>query len=448
MKPFTIASFKYGLDTRREILASQPGTLMTAENLHITPGGEVEKRLAFGGRTLIATGAGAWFPFLLATDAGLTFFGGAAVASVTPAAGLVYQRLTHPAVTEGETYNAAIHAITAIKAMTTFDGKALVAATFADGNTFLFYDGTLVNQSRNGLVLTGLAGLDDLATQLAAEVNRLQDWTAIANRDKDGNAVNGSVIVKSPTDVYYAGIPTVSSVAGLLGNTPIDKDQPPVAAQRAKAFFRVILGINPASTIWLRAPSEPGSGDQAGIAGTTPMVVLATAALTVTALAALVNANTVYYGYSALADGDSLTIYAPEAYGASSNGDTLKVDLTGDVTTTASGATPPTGLILVLTPNPATLTTNNPYQAIKVTAGVSGGVGPYTYAWDVQGTANGTITFGSDRIYSSCYFKLNLGNPLVHRGGTYVQAFKCTVTDTASGATAVVASVTVTINLT
>ena len=46
--PYTIVdNFSAGLDNRRHILNSKPGTLAKAENVHITRGGEIEKRKAF-----------------------------------------------------------------------------------------------------------------------------------------------------------------------------------------------------------------------------------------------------------------------------------------------------------------------------------------------------------------------------------------------------------------
>lgn len=42
-----VENFKGGLDTRRSVLASAPGTMSKAENVHITRGGELEKRKAF-----------------------------------------------------------------------------------------------------------------------------------------------------------------------------------------------------------------------------------------------------------------------------------------------------------------------------------------------------------------------------------------------------------------
>jgi hypothetical protein len=45
---FLIQDFKLGLDARRFLLNSPPGSLVTLRNAHITPGGEIEKRKKFG----------------------------------------------------------------------------------------------------------------------------------------------------------------------------------------------------------------------------------------------------------------------------------------------------------------------------------------------------------------------------------------------------------------
>lgn len=93
MEHLTIANFKYGLDTRRSELTSQPGTLVTAENGHINQGAQFEKRKAF---VLLGTLPAGTFG-LQETPNGLVTFGSAASA-VIPAGllGLVtYQRLRH-----------------------------------------------------------------------------------------------------------------------------------------------------------------------------------------------------------------------------------------------------------------------------------------------------------------------------------------------------------------
>lgn len=47
MSYISIQNFKYGLDSRRDALSNQPGTLTTLENGHVNQGGEIEKRKKF-----------------------------------------------------------------------------------------------------------------------------------------------------------------------------------------------------------------------------------------------------------------------------------------------------------------------------------------------------------------------------------------------------------------
>src|SRR6516225_6678483 len=47
MPYMTITNFSAGLDLRRSALTAPAGTLRSLKNLHLTPGGEIEKRLAF-----------------------------------------------------------------------------------------------------------------------------------------------------------------------------------------------------------------------------------------------------------------------------------------------------------------------------------------------------------------------------------------------------------------
>ena len=42
-----VEDFKGGIDTRRTVITSVPGTSVTLTNAHITRGGEIEKRRAF-----------------------------------------------------------------------------------------------------------------------------------------------------------------------------------------------------------------------------------------------------------------------------------------------------------------------------------------------------------------------------------------------------------------
>ncbi len=158
MAYFHLESFKAGLDTRRSVLTSLPGTLQTCQDAHINQGGEVVKRFAFVYKFVYPTYFG-----LEGLDAGLTVFGsrnvhgGAAPAQTDSlSAPFVYQQLVHPSVSVfGIAYDASYHEMTAVVSSQCYLGKALVLATYSDGYTFLFYDGTPVMSSYSGIVLHG-----------------------------------------------------------------------------------------------------------------------------------------------------------------------------------------------------------------------------------------------------------------------------------------------------
>lgn len=75
MKTIDIQNFKYGLDTRRSVLSSQLGTLVTLENAFVNQGAEIEQRKAFVKVGSIPLGALQPTYDLLATTSGLVTFG-------------------------------------------------------------------------------------------------------------------------------------------------------------------------------------------------------------------------------------------------------------------------------------------------------------------------------------------------------------------------------------
>ena len=194
---FDIASFKYGLDTRREALSSLVGTLVTCQNGYINQGGEIEKRKAFGiyGSLDIFDSLGnPGFFGIESTDSGIVAYThalafGATVTQGQPTlvsavpAGLVHQQLKHPTLVNdsAENFDTNYHRMTGIASSDSFNGKSFVAATFSDGRTFLYYDGTHVQHSSNGVVMENRIALADLAKDIARQITAI-GWTAQANR--------------------------------------------------------------------------------------------------------------------------------------------------------------------------------------------------------------------------------------------------------------------------
>ena len=81
----------------------------------------------------------------------------------------------------------------ALVAADSFDGKTIAVAQFADGNQFLYYDGELVQQSANGLVLAGRTAVADLANDLERQFEPI-GWEVDANVDENAVAQDGSIM--------------------------------------------------------------------------------------------------------------------------------------------------------------------------------------------------------------------------------------------------------------
>lgn len=188
----SLNNFKFGLDSRRSELSSVQGTLQEALDGHITQGAEFEKRKAY--TELNNTSRPSNTFGLEVTSTGLVVFGsvvatGEAVAgttlfSISEYAGVYYQRLQHPSVLFG---NVTPPAMTALVLSTSFGGKTWAAATFDDGYTYLYYDGTPIPGSYNGLVLTGANSLQNIATQLATYVATITGFTVGAVTSSGGS---------------------------------------------------------------------------------------------------------------------------------------------------------------------------------------------------------------------------------------------------------------------
>lgn len=161
-----LEDMRAGLDARKGVASAPAGTLREALNGHITPGGEFEKRKAFVQTSLPSGTYG-----LEAITNGLVTFGSDADPGGWPRGQVVqYQQLQHPAVLEGATYNATYHNLTGIVWSVCHEGLPYAAAAFSDGRQFLYYNGQLVADSRNGLALNGFTSAVAINTNLALNV--------------------------------------------------------------------------------------------------------------------------------------------------------------------------------------------------------------------------------------------------------------------------------------
>lgn len=124
---YILEDFRRGVDVRRAPFAAPAGALSKGVNVHVTSGGDIEKRKAF---VKVATLPVGCFGLCAIHETLLTF--GSAAAPTMPS-GFTYQRLQHPAGA----------AMTALVKAEPNDGKAFAIARYGD-DTRTFYDAARV----------------------------------------------------------------------------------------------------------------------------------------------------------------------------------------------------------------------------------------------------------------------------------------------------------------
>ena len=166
-------NFRYGLDSRRSELSAVPGTLVEALDGHITQGGEFEKRKAFVKTTLPLDSNNNPVVGSVVTALGIYVFSTDALVAVN--APLIYQQLLHPKTVAG--LGAVV--LTSIVASDQFNNLPFVAAQFADGSVFCYYNGALVTDFTSGLVASFMTTNAQVAANLTAMTNAVGLYTAL-----------------------------------------------------------------------------------------------------------------------------------------------------------------------------------------------------------------------------------------------------------------------------
>jgi hypothetical protein len=165
MAYLVIEDFRGGVDRRRPIYASKPGTLWSCSNAHISMGGDIDVRKAFVDRGSFSAQTFG----LVAVGSARYTFGSSAAAAVTVPSGVTYQQLV---------YNGG--AMTRFIDHDLFDGRIYVIAEFGDGSVQHFYDGVLVADWNDGIVRASMNNLAGMATALAALINASANYSATA----------------------------------------------------------------------------------------------------------------------------------------------------------------------------------------------------------------------------------------------------------------------------
>lgn len=372
-----VKSFSKGLDDRRADLITEPGSLSVCQNGHINSGGCVEQRMSFAKAVVVfpATTFG-----LEVTASGLVTFGSVVNPGALPA-GVTYRQCVHPT---GYKVGSAVAAMTAVLSSCNFNGSAFVIATFDDGNTYAYYGNVtpmpnVAEVKKDGSVLYNAAGLEalsDLGVDLTALLNSVEGFTATANVDENGSAINGSVILKTTPELHVSFEPSVVSAAGTLQARLVDQDAGGTVNQAATAQFVIVSG---AGTIDVLAPyNSNNTGNASLIGGVTAWA--GSPSTTASSVVSKINARTVTHGYKAKvgtgANSNQVIVTAPAAWGALSN--VMVLTVTTVTMVTAASQAPYT---ISVTPTAPAIRT--PAVSTVVTAHVTGLIGAGTYVWSI-----------------------------------------------------------------
>lgn len=314
MESLFIRDFRLGLDTRRSELTQRPGTLEVLTNGFINQGGEIENRKAFVRTAQIANSFG-----LQTTSSGLLTFGsannpGGYPLDIGPTT-VNYQQLKHPQDLFDGTTN--VVAMTEVVYSTEYRGKAVVFAKFGSSGTYGYYDGVLMKDFTDGLVMSHLNTNDKIAQAIDAIIDATNDYTS-------ANVTNVDTITGPVGQSYDLTVSDTSAgtLAALKQSDPIA----PSTAKQAIGSFEIVAGSSSAGTNKI-SQVEVNSVviTNAAVDWTTSNEV--TAGL----LAASINTKASTPEYTAEATGAIVTIKATLADGDTPNNYVVKVTAAGNV---------------------------------------------------------------------------------------------------------------------
>jgi hypothetical protein len=450
--PFTINGFKYGLDTRKDVLSSQPGTLVTLENAYVNQGAEIQKRAAFvlfADVSALDTLGDAGTFGIESTSSGIVVFGSALVFGTTPSqsqpvlasampSGVTYQQLKHPTLVNdsSESYSRTLHRMTQLVFSENYNGLAFACAKFADGRKFFYYDGNLIQQSANGLVMTGRIGVTDLSVDLARQINAL-GWYSLANVKNDLiTAQNGSTIVQSPQADYFDAVPTDDSTAGYIGHKKENIDGAAIAGSSAVASFQVTVNTGPFTVTAPEFSDGTGTVDLCG----GPVSAAGSVNDTAEAIKDAINDLSDFHGYTALRSGANVYVYADSTWGNF----TFNLTVTGTSVGASAGSpgavsallvpetTSDFGYYVIVTTTSVLVQSSNSPSVEQLVSGnatiaPTGGTAPYSYVWSetTPGSGNG-IDIGNSTSQTVTFSKL------MAKSTDLSGSFRCLVTDSAA----------------
>lgn len=385
-----VSDFKYGMDRRRPRFAGVPGTLWEARNVHLTRGGDIERRKSF-----VATYTGLSNTFgLEETNGQLYVFGSADLAGSMPL-GVQYQRLVAPS----------SPAMTRVVDVKKFDNKFYVIAEYDNGTRYHFYNGARVSSWDTVSASLASAGLTyrTLAVQLntdpAVQVVPISTGVVITASTPgtpftlSASIANGAG-VNDQTAAVTAVQANVAAVAEVRATTQIsvtggtfDPNVNTIAQVMVGATMETAIGLLPAPISWVNSDDS-----------------------TATAIAATINEGTDAHGYSASVAGSTITISAVVGLGAAANSYFVWTETTGTATATPTAAF--AGGVTAVAPvaQVSKIVFGGTFEADDTITVVLNGT---TYKLTGQAAATGgTLHVQNNRVFSGagpavCYCKLN-----------------------------------------
>ena len=204
MPTIWVREFTGGLDARRMPETTPGGSLIVAQDGHISRGGEFEKRAAFvPAYTVPSTTEG-----LARNRASLVVFGTAA--GVTVPSGVEYQRIQHPDGLD----------LAYVPSFDLFAAKLYVAGQYEDGSIYHFYDGVRVADWYDGRARSEFTVVSGTNTAAVAATGA---FTVTAGTSGSGNEVTnvqvaGVSIIASPVAWTTSNSATASAVASAINS--------------------------------------------------------------------------------------------------------------------------------------------------------------------------------------------------------------------------------------
>lgn len=305
-----VNDFKFGMDRRRKRVAGTPGTLWLGKNVHITRGGDIERRLKF---VPVYNVAGSFSAGSLHSQP--YTFGSAAL---TMPVGVQYQRLQAPS-------GAAMTKLLDVK---TFSGKFYAIAEYADGTVHHFYDGARVS-NWDTVVATAGADFTTLADLLAAKI----ETDAAVTATSVGSLVTISALV--PGTAFSISAATVNGGAGVNDQTAVvttiqanvaEVDEVRASASTTVNGGTLDAGVNQIAAVTIDAVDVLGKAiDWSGSNESTALRV-----------AQQITSGFTTHGYSASVVGATVTVKAAPGTGATPNGFDFLVTAIGNVSVSSS----------------------------------------------------------------------------------------------------------------